>query len=251
MLPWIAADEPLPSAKTALDEASGYSGLVCAGLDLSKERLLEAYSQGMFPWSSEGQPVLWWSPSPRMVLKLENFRLHRSLQKVMRRKLDDGGYGLEGGWQIRVNTAFQNVMRACAEPRNGQDGTWITEAIVSAYSGLHSVGKAHSVEVWQIGTKDEHGQATEHLIGGLYGVCLGKMFYGESMFARQADSSKTALAWLVNFLSNHGVPMIDCQQNTKHLSFMGAKEIHRTEFLSSIATLIEQESIVFPQGIQA
>jgi leucyl/phenylalanyl-tRNA---protein transferase len=241
MLQWISADEPLPLASEAISDEPGFEGLVCAGLDLTTERLLEAYSKGIFPWFSEGQPVLWWSPDPRMVLKLENFRLHRSLEKVMRRRLEEGVHGEDSGWQIRVNTSFEQVMRACAEPRNGQNGTWITEDIIAAYSGLHAIGKAHSVEVWGAG----------QLIGGLYGVCLGKMFYGESMFARQADSSKTALAWLVNFLTLHGVPMIDCQQNTQHLSFMGAKEISRTDFLSSITKLIKQDSIVFPNGIQA
>jgi leucyl/phenylalanyl-tRNA---protein transferase len=238
MLPWITADDPLPLATEATNE-QGLEGLVCAGVDLTTERLLEAYSKGIFPWFSEGQPVLWWSPDPRMVLKLENFRMHRSLEKVMRRQLEHG-YS-SGGWQIRVNTNFEQVMRACAEPRPTQNGTWITEDIINAYSGLHAIGKAHSVEVWQ----------GSELIGGLYGVCLGKMFYGESMFAKQADSSKTALAWLVNFLRPRGVPMIDCQQNTKHLSFMGAKEISRAEFLSSITQLIKQDSIVFPNGIQA
>jgi leucyl/phenylalanyl-tRNA---protein transferase len=239
MLPWIAADEPLPHANTALSEENGFEGLLCAGLDLTTERLLEAYSNGIFPWFSEGQPVLWWSPNPRMVLKLEDFRLHRSLEKVMRCKLDNNVFG--NGWQVRVNSSFEQVMRACAEPRNGQNGTWITEDIIQAYSGLHAMGKAHSVEIW----------CAEQMIGGLYGVCLGKMFYGESMFAREADTSKTALAWLVKFLLPRGVPMIDCQQNTKHLSFMGAKEISRTEFLSSVSQLIKQDSIVFPIGIQA
>jgi leucyl/phenylalanyl-tRNA---protein transferase len=249
MLPWITADEPLPPASTALSEDNGFEGLVCAGLDLSAQRLLEAYANGIFPWFSEGQPVLWWSPSPRMVLKLENFRRHRSLEKVMRRQLEDGRLG--NGWQIRVNTSFEEVMRACAEPRNGQNGTWITEDIIQAYSGLHAMQKAHCVEVWRIASSTSNEVASEQLIGGLYGVCLGKMFYGESMFAREADSSKTALVWLVSFLRLHGVPMIDCQQNTKHLSFMGAKEIGRAEFLSSITQLIKQDSIVFPNGIQA
>jgi leucyl/phenylalanyl-tRNA---protein transferase len=238
MLPWITADEPLPLATEATNE-QGLEGLVCAGVDLTTTRLLEAYSKGIFPWFSEGQPVLWWSPNPRMVLKLENFRMHRSLEKVMRRQLENGQSS--DGWQIRINTNFEQVMRACAEPRPTQNGTWITEDIINAYSGLHAIGKAHSVEVWR----------GNELIGGLYGVCLGKMFYGESMFAREADSSKTALAWLVNFLKPRGVPMIDCQQKTKHLSFMGAKEISRTEFLSSIAQLINQDNIVFPTGIQA
>jgi leucyl/phenylalanyl-tRNA---protein transferase len=248
MLPWITYDEPLPPATSALSEENGFEGLVCASLDLTTNRLLEAYPKGIFPWFSEGQPVLWWSPNPRMVLKLENFRLHRSLEKVMRRNLAEA-LTTGNGWQIRVNTSFERVMRACAEPRPGQNGTWITDDIIAAYRGLHALGKAHSVEVWRIET--ENNQATEQLIGGLYGVCLGKMFYGESMFAREADSSKTALTWLVGFLARYGVPMIDCQQNTKHLSFMGAKEISRTEFLSSIATLIKQDSIVFPIGIQA
>jgi leucyl/phenylalanyl-tRNA---protein transferase len=249
MLPWITYDEPIPPANSALTEDSGYEGLVCASLDLTTTRLLEAYSKGIFPWFSAGQPVLWWSPNARMVLKLENFRLHRSLEKIMRRQLTDGLSG--SGWQIRVNTCFEKVMRACAEPRQGQNGTWITEDIITAYGGLHAIGKAHSIEVWRISQNSTGGTTTEQLIGGLYGVCLGKMFYGESMFAREADSSKTALAWLVNFLRPHGVPMIDCQQNTKHLSFMGAKEVSRTEFLSSITQLITQDSIVFPNGIQA
>jgi leucyl/phenylalanyl-tRNA---protein transferase len=182
MLPWITYDEPLPPATSALSEENGFEGLVCASLDLTTNRLLEAYPKGIFPWFSEGQPVLWWSPDPRMVLKLENFRLHRSLEKVMRRQLADGSSG--NGWQIRVNTSFERVMRACAEPRPGQNGTWITEDIIDAYRGLHTLGKAHSVEVWRIET--ENNQPTERLIGGLYGVCLGKMFYGESMFARGA-----------------------------------------------------------------
>jgi leucyl/phenylalanyl-tRNA---protein transferase len=239
MVPWITPEEDFPPNHLALADPNG---LLCAGDDLTPERLRAAYKRGIFPWFSDGQPVLWWSPNPRMVLKLVDFRRHRSLEKVMRRQLDAGSQG--EGWQIRVNTRFSEVMLACAQPRDGQGGTWITADIIAAYTGLHRQGQAHSIEVWRVGSH-------EKMIGGLYGVCLGKMFYGESMFALEADASKTALAWLVRFLIEHGVAIIDCQQNTQHLSFMGAKEIDRNEFLTSVEQYTQQENIVFPSGIQA
>jgi leucyl/phenylalanyl-tRNA---protein transferase len=243
-LSWITPAQPLPHAMTALTEPNG---LICAGLDLSASRLFEAYSKGIFPWFSSGQPVLWWSPNPRMVLKLENFRLHRSLEKKMRKNLTLNAAG--EGWQIRVDTQFEAVMRACAEPRKIEgeleSGTWITEDIISAYGDLNRQNKAHCVEVWRLeGTE-------ERLIGGLYGVALGKMFYGESMFAREADASKTALAWLVKFLRSNSFVMIDCQQATSHLSFMGGEAIDRQDFLRQIDYLTKQENIQFPIGIQA
>jgi leucyl/phenylalanyl-tRNA---protein transferase len=243
-LSWVTPAQALPHPKTALTEPNG---LVCAGVDLSAARLFEAYSKGMFPWFSEGQPVLWWSPNPRMVLKLENFRLHRSLEKSMRKNLNAGVDG--AGWQIRIDTHFEAVMRACAEPRmidgKREAGTWITEDIVAAYCDLNQQGKAHSVEVWRV------EGLQEQLVGGLYGVALGKMFYGESMFARETNASKAALAWLVKYLKSQSFVMIDCQQATDHLSFMGAEPIDRHDFLAQIDRLTRLENTQFPNGIQA
>lgn len=217
-LHWIGADEPLPQAQTALCHPNG---LVAAGDDLSGRRLLEAYRKGIFPWFSQGQPVLWWSPDPRMVLKLTDFRITRSFAKTLR------AIRREGRWTLRLNTAFDRVMRACAQPRPDQDGTWITESIRQAYGELHRAGFAHSIETWQ----------DDELVGGLYGVSIGRMFYGESMFARQPNASKVALAGLVGLLEGHDFPMIDCQQNTAHLASMGAREIKRQAFLSHIEAL--------------
>lgn len=224
----------MPDAELALDEPNG---LVCAGFDLSAGRLREAYCKGIFPWFSDGQPVLWWSPNPRMVLVPNEFRLHRSLKKKMREKFQSDQ------WQIRIDTVFSDVMSACAEPRDGHAGTWITDQIIAAYTSLHKQGYAHSIEVWQV---DGIGKAS--LIGGLYGVSLGQMFFGESMFTRTPDASKTALAWLVKFLRNHDCSMIDCQQNTRHLSFMGAREIPRSAFIEHVKRTTGMANIVFPTG---
>ncbi len=200
------------------------NGLLAAGTDLSGERLLEAYRQGIFPWYSRGQPVLWWSPDPRMVLRLEEFKISRSLTKTLRR------LRRERTWSISLDRAFARVMRACAEPRPDQDGTWITDEIVEAYCELHRRGLAHSVEVW----------ADERLIGGLYGVAIGRMFYGESMFARETDASKVALASWVQVLRALEFSVIDCQQNTGHLASLGAREVPRPAFLSLVHALTRQ-----------
>lgn len=197
------------------------NGLLAAGRDLSAQRLIEAYTRGIFPWFSDGQPVLWWSPDPRMVLFVDEFKVSRSLAKTLRR------LRTEGRWRVTKDQAFERVMRACAAPRPDQDGTWITDAIVHAYCALHAQGLAHSVEVWSDGD----------LIGGLYGVALGRMFYGESMFARETDASKVALAALVHTLQRHDFRVIDCQQNTGHLASLGAREIDRRTFLHEIAEL--------------
>lgn len=218
MIPWIEPGIPLPRASLALDEPNG---LLAAGLDLSPERLLEAYRHGIFPWYSEGQPVLWWSPDPRMVLFLDEFKMSRSLAKTLRAARRDNR------WSITHDRAFPEVMRECARPRPGQEGTWINADMVSAYHALHERGNAHSVEVWR----------NEHLIGGLYGVAIGRMFYGESMFARETDASKTALASLVYALRRAEFRVIDCQQNTRHLASLGAREIPRSEFLELLAGL--------------
>ncbi len=214
-LRWIAAHEPLPSALTAMLEPNG---LVAAGSDLSADRLVEAYQNGIFPWYSDGQPVLWWSPDPRMVLYVDEFAPAKTLEKKMRQMLRPGR------WAISMDRDFARVMRECAMPRPGQDGTWITEEIISSYVELHRRDLAHSVEVWDAGD----------LIGGLYGVSIGKMFFGESMFARRSDASKMALSVLMKALLAHGFHMVDCQQETAHLASMGGRAIERTKFLETV-----------------
>lgn len=223
MLTWIEPRQRLPSPERALRDPNG---LLAAGRDLSPARLLEAYRAGIFPWYSVGQPVLWWSPDPRMVLFLEEFRLSRSLAKTLRR------VRRENLWQVSLDTAFAEVMRQCAQPRADQDGTWITPEIIAAYSGLHRAGCAHSVEVREAGA----------LVAGLYGVSIGRMFFGESMFTHRTDGSKCALAALVWRLRALGFTMIDCQQATMHLASLGAREIPRDEFLAGIARLTAQPS---------
>jgi leucyl/phenylalanyl-tRNA--protein transferase len=217
VIPWLRDDSPFPPIETALADPNG---LLAAGGGMSAERLLAAYRRGIFPWYDVDQPVLWWSPDPRMVLMLDDFRLRRSLAKVVR----------NGGFEVRVDTAFPQVMRCCAEARRaGQDGTWITGDVIAAYCGLHVRGNAHSVEAWRDG----------RLVGGLYGVSIGRMFYGESMFALERDASKVALAHLVALLRARGFPMIDCQQETSHLASFGARPIPRREFAERISGLVD------------
>jgi leucyl/phenylalanyl-tRNA---protein transferase len=216
MLTWVEPHQRLPPPTQALEDPNG---LLAAGRDLSAGRLLEAYRAGIFPWYGAGQPVLWWSPDPRMVLFTAEFKLGRSMVKTLRRVRRDGR------WRITLDTAFARVIRACAKPRPEQDGTWITPQIIAAYRGLHELGFAHAVEVWE----------EDALVGGLYGVSIGRMFYGESMFARRTDASKCALAALVRMLREHGFAMIDCQQATAHLASLGAREISRAEFLQRVA----------------
>jgi len=215
MIPWLIGDDPFPSLDAALDEPNG---LLAASEDLAPSRLLAAYRRGIFPWYSAGQPVLWWSPDPRMVLRTAELKVSRSLGKIVRR----------GQFEIRVDTAFGDVMRACAEPRPDQGGTWITEAVRQAYGRLHELGHAHSVESWREG----------RLVGGLYGVAIGRMFFGESMFARETDASKVALVHLVRQLGRWGFPMIDCQQQTSHLATLGARPIPRASFAKELARLV-------------
>ncbi|HEX2830677.1 MAG TPA: leucyl/phenylalanyl-tRNA--protein transferase [Burkholderiales bacterium] len=215
MIPWLAPDQPFPPVQRALREPNG---LLAAGGDLSLHRLLDAYRRGIFPWYSEGEPVLWWSPDPRMVLVPAEISISRSLRKRIR----------GGTFEIRADTCFTKVMRACAEPRDGQSGTWITEDIVSAYSALHAAGLAHSIEAWHEG----------ELVGGLYGVAIGRMFYGESMFTRATDASKVSLAHLARQLARWRFGMIDCQMQTAHLESMGARTISRRDFLAALSELI-------------
>jgi leucyl/phenylalanyl-tRNA--protein transferase len=215
MIPWLEPHDPFPPVATALREPDG---LLAAGADLSETRLIDAYSKGIFPWFSEGQPLLWWSPDPRMVLFPPELRISRSLAKRLRRR----------DYEIRTDTCFETVMRACAAPRAGQDGTWITTDMIAAYSALSRRGIAHSVETWVDG----------ELAGGLYGIALGRMFYGESMFARAADASKLALAHLVRQLQRLDFGMIDCQMKTAHLASFGAREIPRSEFMLKLQELV-------------
>jgi leucyl/phenylalanyl-tRNA---protein transferase len=228
-VPWIGIDDPLPHASLALDSPNG---LLAAGSDLSPERVLEAYKGGIFPWFSEGQPVLWWSPDPRMVLYTDELRITRSFSKTLK------ALRYNSQLVVKTDTAFESVMRACAEPRNGQDGTWITEEMIATYKSLNERGIAHSVELWD----------GEQLVGGLYGMNIGRMFYGESMFARQNDASKIALTGLVTILTANGCPMIDCQQNTAHLASMGGREISRRQFLDRLEVLTAEPKFKWPSG---
>ncbi len=218
-LNWIDVDQALPEAERAWGAQSPAPGLLAAGHDLSAARLLESYSKGIFPWFSEGQPVLWWSPDPRMVLRPNHFRLHRSLRQTLKRWLHQPGF------ELTFDRDFSQVIRRCsASLRPGQSGTWIVPAMVQAYEDLHHAGHAHSAEVWLDG----------ELIAGLYFVALGHAVFGESMFTTITDGSKMALASLVSVCLQHGVRMIDCQQNTRHLASLGAREIPRSDFVAEV-----------------
>jgi leucyl/phenylalanyl-tRNA--protein transferase len=225
MIPWLDVNTPFPDVSEAL--TTDAPGLLAAGADLSPKRLLAAYQRGIFPWFSEGQPILWWSTDPRMVLRTGDFRISDSLRKTLKKIARDGQR-----WEVRFDSAFEQVMRACAAPRRDGPGTWISEDIIAGYTGLHQQGFAHSSELWLEG----------ELVGGAYGVSIGTMFYGESMFARVTDGSKVALAYLVHFLRQHDVELIDCQQETGHLASLGARPIPRQDFIAHL-----QKCIVMPQ----
>lgn len=231
MIPWLNATTPFPDVSKALTEADGAPGLLAAGADLSPERLLDAYCHGVFPWFSEGQPILWWSTDPRMVLYTDRFTVSHSLKKTL--KKIHRSMVSDQRWQIRFDTAFEEVMRACAAPRKEAAGTWISEDIIRGYCALHRQGYAHSSEVWLEG----------RLVGGAYGVSIGRMFYGESMFARVSDASKIALAYLVHFLKTNGVRLIDCQQETSHLASLGATPIPRKQFIAHLRQAIREPKI--------
>lgn len=236
MIPWLSADEPFPDVFSALTEVDGAAGLLAAGADLSPQRLLMAYRNGIFPWFSDGQPILWWNTDPRMVLFTADLKISKSLKKKLRAidaDMKDGRRDVGSSYSIHFDRAFEAVMRACAAPRNGESGTWISEEIVAAYLRLHQTGYAHSCELWR----------DDKLIGGAYGVSIGKMFYGESMFARESDASKIALAYLVHFLKSRGVSMIDCQQQTAHLASLGATSISRSEFMTRLHLAINEPQI--------
>ncbi|BBN87357.1 MULTISPECIES: leucyl/phenylalanyl-tRNA--protein transferase [unclassified Azospira] len=216
MLPWLTAAHEFPPLATALSEPNG---LLAVGGDLAPERLLAAYRRGIFPWYSPGEPILWWSPDPRMVLFPAEFKVSRSLGRTLRR----------GGYEVRLDTAFARVIAACAQtPRRGQHGTWIVPEMQAAYRRLHELGLAHSVETWVDG----------ELVGGLYGIALGRMFYGESMFSWRSDASKIAVAHLARYLERLGFGMVDCQMHTAHLASLGAREIPRDDFIARLDALV-------------
>ncbi len=228
MIPWLESDSAFPDVDQALRAADGAAGLLAAGADLSPQRLLEAYRHGVFPWFSEGQPILWWSTDPRMVLFTDRFIVSDSLKKTLRK------VARNPRWKIRFDCAFEQVMRACAAPRQQGAGSWINDDIISGYCALHRSGYAHSAEVWLDGK----------LVGGAYGVCIGRMFYGESMFARVTDASKIAFAHLVALLKSQGVSMIDCQQETAHLASLGAVPIARADFITHLRKAIAEPPIL-------
>ncbi len=215
MIPWLEKHTPFPPVERALAQPNG---LLAAGADLSPPRLLDAYRRGIFPWYSDGEPILWWSPDPRMVLFTDELKVSRSLAKSVRNK----------GFEVRFDTAFAAVVDACAAPRGRQGGTWITGEMRAAYLRLHRLGHAHSAETWR----------DDELRGGLYGVSIGRMFFGESMFARATDASKVALVALVAHLRERGCPLIDCQMDTRHLASLGARTIRRAEFLQRLEALV-------------
>ena len=191
-------------------------GLLAVGGDLSLERLLLAYSSGIFPWYSAGEPIMWWSPDPRTVITPESLHVSRSLERTLRR----------GTFRVTFDTAFPEVIRACASiPRRHEDGTWITSAMIRAYTALHEAGFAHSIECWQGDT----------LAGGLYGISLGGCFFGESMFSRVPDASKVALVSLVRHLTEYDIDLLDCQLTTAHLLSLGAYEVPRDYFLHLVS----------------
>lgn len=216
---WLSPGDP-PDAFPALENALGEpDGLLAAGGDLSSERLLFAYSHGIFPWYDEGQPILWWSPEPRCVLRTDNFRLTRRLGRKL----------AQSSAELRFNTAFSEVISACAGPRRSEQGTWITPDMMLAYQKLHAEGWAHSVEIWDDGA----------LCGGLYGLAIGRLFFGESMFSKATDASKIVLAGLCQILSGHGFELIDCQVVSQHLVTLGAETVPRSEFAAALATACE------------
>ena len=220
MIRWLHPDEPFPPVTAALADPNG---LLAAGGELTSTRLIDAYRHGIFPWFNPGQPILWWSPDPRMVLFPPQLKVSRSLVKVLRNR----------DYEVRADTDFRAVMQACAEPRPEQDGTWISKEMIAAYSALHEQGFAHSVETWIDG----------ELAGGLYGVALGQMFYGESMFTRAADASKIALVHLARQLERWRFGMIDCQMHTAHLASLGAREIPRADFVRKLQDLVNYAGV--------
>jgi leucyl/phenylalanyl-tRNA--protein transferase len=219
MIRWLDSSTAFPPVEVALAEPNG---LLCAGGDLSPDTLVAAYTRGIFPWYSDDQPILWWSPDPRMVLFPNEFRVSRSLAKTIR----------AGKFEVRFDTHFREVIAACAAPRCEGGGTWIVDDMRAAYTRLHQRGIAHSAESWRDG----------ELVGGLYGVALGRVFFGESMFTRETDASKVAFVVLMAKLQRDGFCLVDCQQETRHLARFGARPIARAEFVRHLDDLINSNA---------
>jgi len=234
-LTWLDIDTPFPPATQALTDPPG---LLAAGADLSISRLRAAYSQGIFPWYSQDEPPLWWSPDPRMVLKCDELHISHSLGKRLRqieRAQTAGDFSIV----VTVDTAFGSVIRSCARSSlDGQPGTWITQEMQLAYEAWHLIGQAHSIETWMNG----------ELVGGLYGISLGRMFFGESMFSRVNDASKIAFIHLVAFLKQRGVDWIDCQMQTDHLASLGARVVPRAEFLTHVHARVQAPALSWYPG---
>ncbi|MFP4081114.1 MAG: leucyl/phenylalanyl-tRNA--protein transferase [Ectothiorhodospira sp.] len=230
-LTWLhpgRTDEPFPPVEQALREPNG---LLAAGGDLSLPRLLNAYRHGIFPWYEAGQPILWWSPDPRTVLYPNRVRVTRSLRKTLR----------NAGFRVTFDQAFSDVIKGCAGPRHGVHGTWITYGMQQAFVQMHRTGYAHSVEVWRDGA----------LVGGLYGVSLGRVFFGESMFSRERDASKVALVTLCRHLEHWGYPLVDCQTPSDHILSMGAESIARTRFSARLDQLCAVPGRPAPWAVDA
>jgi len=223
MIRWLGPSDPFPPVETALSDPNG---LLAAGADLSAARLLDAYRRGIFPWSADDEPILWWTPDPRMVLFVDELHVSHSLRKRLRSRR----------FTVTADRAFSDVVAGCARPRADGEGTWITGAVADAYSELHRRGHAHSVETW----------LESELVGGLYGVSIGRMFYGESMFAREPDASKVALACIVGQLRRWDFELIDCQMSTDHLATLGARDIPRHEFVARLKELTARPPVVSP-----
>jgi len=219
---WLSRNQRADASPPASEALTEPNGLLAAGGDLEPERLLAAYKQGIFPWYQEGQPILWWSPDPRAVLWPSGLKVSRSLRRSLKKR----------GFEFRVDTEFERVVAACAEPRRYAAGTWITAEMAAAYARLHEQGWAHSFEAWAEG----------QLVGGLYGVAIGRAFFGESMFTRVTDASKVALAHAVDFLRARGTEVIDCQVASAHTQSLGAVDIPRAQFLALIADLCAESA---------
>ena len=235
-LAWLEQGQPFPPVAQAWGQYDPAPGLLAAGADLSAATLIAAYRQGIFPWYSAGQPILWWSPDPRMVLRTQDFKLHRSLRKAL------AAFLATPGCEIRIDHDFAAVIAACANaPRDGQSGTWILPEMQAAYTALHRVGHAHSIEVWR----------DAQLIGGLYCTAVGRAVFGESMFARATDASKIALCALVALCRAQGIAFIDCQQKTDHLASLGAAQWPRDEFCAAVAQVAQEKQQPWPVKLNA